>query len=99
MLRPSLCDYSDTYILVKGTISVANTAATGQSANDVDKKVIFKNCVPFTTCISRINNAQVNDAPYIDVVMPMCNFIEYSLNYSKTSGINYLFSIVEIYQL
>ena len=87
MLRPILCDYSDTYILVKGTITVANNAAAGQAANDVDKKVIFKNCVPFTTCISRINNAQINDAPYIDVVMTMHNLIEYSDNYSKTSGV------------
>ena len=87
MLRPILCDYSDTYILVKGTITVANNAAAGQAANDVDKKVIFKNCVPFTTCISRINNAQINDAPHIDVVMTMHNLIEYSDNYSKTSGV------------
>ena len=47
MLRSSLCDYSDTYILVKGNISVYNTAAVGADANNSNKKVIFKNCSPF----------------------------------------------------
>ena len=56
MLRSSLCDYSDAYILVKGNISVNNTAA----ANNTNKKVIFKNCAPFTDCISKINNTQVD---------------------------------------
>ena len=87
MLRSSLCDYSDAYILAKGTKTVANTAAAGQAANNVDKKVIFKNCAPFPSCINRINNTQIDDAQYIDVIMPMYNLIEYSDNYSKTSGI------------
>ena len=42
MLKSSLCDYSDAYILVKGTITVNNTAAAGADANDYNKKVIFK---------------------------------------------------------
>ena len=50
------------------------------------KKVIFKNCTPFTNCISKINNTQIDNAEYIDIVMPMYNLIEYSDNYSKTSG-------------
>ena len=51
MLRSSLCDYGDTYILVKGNITV-NTAADGAAAaNNTNKKVIFKNCTPFTSCI------------------------------------------------
>ena len=87
----SLCDYSDAYILVKGTITVANTAAAGEDANNTNKKVIFKNCVPFTSCISRTNNTQLYDAQYIDVVMPMYILIEYSDNYSKTSGILWRF--------
>ena len=81
MLRSSLCDYSDAYILVKGNISVNNTAAAGAA-----KKIIFKNCAPFTNCISKINNNQIDNAEYIDIVMPMYNLIEYSDNYSKTSG-------------
>ena len=86
MLRSSLCDYSDAYILVKGNISVNNTAAAGAAENNTNKKVIFKNCAPFTNCISKINNTQIDNAEYIDIVMPMYNLIEYSDNYSKTSG-------------
>ena len=50
MLRSSLCDYSDAYILVKGNISVNNIAAAYADANNTNKKVIFKNCAPFTKC-------------------------------------------------
>ena len=86
MLRSSLCDYSDAYILVKGNITVNNTAADGAAANNTNKKVIFKNCAPFTNCISKINNEQIDNAECIDIVMPMYNLIEYNDNYSKTSG-------------
>ena len=86
MLKSSLCDYSDAYILVKGTISVNNTAAAGAAANNTNKKVIFKNCAPFTNCISEINNTQKDNAKDIDIVMPMYNLIEYSDNYEKTTG-------------
>ena len=86
MLKSSLCDYSDAYILVKGTISANNTAAQGATANNTNKKVIFKNCAPFTNCISEINNTQVVNAKDIYIVMPMYNFIEYSDNYAKTTG-------------
>ena len=82
MLKSSLCDYSDAYILVKGTITVNNTAA----ANNTNKKVIFKNCAPFTNCISEINNTQIDNAKDINIVMPMYNLIEYSDNYAKTTG-------------
>ena len=64
-----------------------NIAAADPDANDLSKKVIFKNYAPFTCCISRTNNSQIDDAQYIDVVMPMYNLIEYSDKYSKTSGI------------
>ena len=86
MLRSSLCDYSDAYILVQGNIIVNNTADAGAAANNTGKKVIFKNCAPFTNCISKINNEQIDNAEYIDIVMPMYNLIEYSDNYSETSG-------------
>ena len=86
MLRSSLCDYSDAYILVKGNITVDNTADNGAAANNTNKKVIFRNCAPFTCCIRKINNEQINNAEYIDIVMSMYNLIEYSDNYSKTSG-------------
>ena len=86
MLKSSLCDYSGAYILVKGTISVNNTAADGAAANNTNKKVIFKNCAPFTNCISEINNTQIDNAKDIDIVIPMYNLIEYSDNYAKTTG-------------
>ena len=85
MQRSSLCDYSDAYILVKGNITVNNTAAAGAAANNTNKKVIFKNCAPFTNCISKINSTDIDNAKYIDIVMPMYNLIEYSDSYSKIS--------------
>ena len=86
MLKFNLCDYSDAYILVKGTIHVNSTAAQGAAANNTNKKVIFKNCAPFTNCIREINNTQIDNAKYIYIVMPMYNLIEYSDNYAKTTG-------------
>ena len=71
MLKSSLCDYSDAYILVKGTISANNTAAAGAAANNTNKKVIFKSCASFTNCISEISNTQIDNAKNIDIVMPM----------------------------
>ena len=85
MLKSSLYDYSDAYILVKGTISINNTAAQS-AANNTNKKVIFKNCAPLTNCISGINNTQIDNAKDVDIVMPMYNSIEYSDNYAKTTG-------------
>ena len=73
-------------MLVKGNVTVNNTAAEGAAVYNTDKKVIFKNCAPFTNCISKINNTDIDNAKYIDIVMPMYNLIEYSENYSKTSG-------------
>ena len=85
MLRPNLCDYSDAYILVKQTIAVNNTA-TAAAPNNRNKKLIFKNCTPFVKCISEINNIQIDSAKDIYIVLLMYNSIEYSDNYSKTSG-------------
>ena len=86
MLKSSLCDYSDTYILVKGTITIAGDDAAARQADERDKGVIFKNCAPFINCISEINNTQVDNAKDIDILMPMYNLTEYSENYSKTLG-------------
>ena len=69
MLKSRLCDYSDTYILVKGTITVNNTADADADANNTNKKVIFKNCAPFTNCISEINDTQADNAKDLDIVM------------------------------
>ena len=86
MLKSSLCDDSDAYIHVRRTITVNNTAAESAAANNSNKNVIFKNCAPFTNCISQINNTNLDNAKYLDIVIPMYNLIKYNNNYSKTSG-------------
>ena len=80
MLKTTLCGYSDAYVLVKGTMKVRNTAAADPNANDVGKKVIFKNRAPFINSISKINNTQSDNAKDIDVAMPIFNLTEYSDN-------------------
>ena len=88
MLRSNLCNYADSYILVKGAITITGEGdnAGEIQADERDKGVTFKNCAPFTKCISRINNADIDNAHDIDIVMPMHNLIEYSDDYSKASG-------------
>ena len=101
MLKSILCDYSDAYILVKGTISVNNTAAADAAVNNTNKKVIFKNCAPFTNCISEINRRKYDakdNAKDIDIVMPMYNLIEYSDNCAKKKQQEVCGNIVKIYQ-
>ena len=67
-------------------IVVLNMVAAGAAGNNANKKVIFKKCAPFTGCISKINNAQVDSAKDIDVLMPVYNLIDYSDDYSKNWG-------------
>ena len=88
MLKSSLCDYSDAYILVKGRITITRTGddAAARQADERNKGVIFKNCVPCINCKSEINNIEIDNAKDIDIVMPVYNLIEYSDSYSKTSG-------------
>ena len=87
MLKSSLCDYGDEYILVKGKITITGRGMDDAAiqADERDKGVAFKNWAPFANCISEINNTQVDNAKDIDIVMPMYNLIEYSDNYAKTS--------------
>ena len=83
-----MCDYSEAYILVSGTIRITGTGAD-HAATQVDERnkgVTFRNCAPFTNCISEINNTQIDNVKYTDVVMPLYDLIEYSNNYSKTLG-------------
>ena len=70
MLKSSLCDYSDAYILVKGTITITGAGynAVAIQADERDKGVVLKNCAPFTNCISEINNTQVDNAKDIDIL-------------------------------
>ena len=97
MVNGSLCGYSDAYILVEGRIT-----AVGQGADDAaiaagrnNKEVIFKNCALFIRCISKIYNAEVDNAEDLDIVMPMYNLLEYSENYAKTSCSLWQYCIAE----
>ena len=89
MLKFSLCDYSDAYILVSETITITGVGA-GDAVKRLDERnkgVILKNCAPSTDCVSEVNNTQIKKySKYLDVVLPMYNLIEYSDNYSKISG-------------
>ena len=76
------CDYSDPYIVVKGTIIVEGD----KYDKTRNKKLIFKNSAPFRSRISTINNTFIDNAENLDIVMPMRNLLEYSDNYSITSG-------------
>ena len=88
LLRSNLCDSADSNRLVKGTITItgAGDDAAARQADERNKSVTFKNCAPFTKCISRIYNTDIDNAHDIDILMPMYNLSEYSNNYSKTSG-------------
>ena len=83
VIKTNLCGYSDTYILVTGKI----TAADG----NVNTKLTFKNCAPFTSCVPQINDGHVEDAEDLDIIMPMYNLLEYSDNYEESSGSLYQF--------
>ena len=92
-IESSLCDYSDAYILVIGKIAVTRTIAAAR--DDIVKnnqpliaatQVAFKNCAPFKDCRTEINDTFVDYANFINITMPMYNLIEYSDNYSDTSG-------------
>ena len=87
-LESNLCDYSDAYILVTGNITVAG--------GNNNTKVAFKNCAPFRKCRTEINETFVDDAEHINIAMPMYNLIEYSDNYSDTSGSLWQFKRDEI---
>ena len=76
-IKSSLCDYSDAFISVTGNITV-------NAANDTN--VAFKNCAPFCTCKTLINDMFIDRAEHIYIAMPMNNVIQYSDNYSNTSG-------------
>ena len=94
MLRSNLCDYSDAYIFVKLVITVLKTAGAFAAVDNTNKKLILKNCAPFTDRINEINNVQVDDAPKLDIVMPMYNLIELSDAYLKTPYIKKFMAIL-----
>ena len=85
--RSTLCDCADAYIPVKGIIIItgAGDHDAARRADEINKDVIFKNCTPFTKCISKINDTEIENAQDIHIVMSMYNLIEYGNNYSKAS--------------
>ena len=87
-LESNLCDYSDAYISVTGNITA--------TPNNVVTQVLFKNCAPFKDCRTEINDTFVDYADFINITMPMYNLIEYSDNYSDTSGSLWQFKRDEI---
>ena len=87
LLKSSLCNYSDAYILVKETITVVAAGATAHARQDDknNQQAIFKNRSPFTDCVTDINNTKVKDAKDLDVVIPMYDLLGCSDNYSGTT--------------
>ena len=88
MLRSSLCGYADAYIHVKGKITITGEGhdPDAKRADERNKGIMLKNCAPFTKCVSKINDTEKDNAPDIDIAMPMYNLIESTDNYSKISG-------------
>ena len=83
VLKSNLCDFNDSYILVRGDITVTTSPTT---------QVSFKNCAPFTRCITKVDGITIDDAKDLDLVMPIHSLIEYSSNYSETTGILWFYS-------
>ena len=77
VFKANICDFKDAYILARGHITITGHQVT---------QVAFKNCAPFTKCIAKIDRTTTDDAEDLDLVMPMYNLIEYSSNYSETTG-------------
>ena len=78
VVKPNLCDYSDSYILVTGNIAVAG--------GDQNTLIAFKNCSPFIRCFTHLNDEHVERADNLDIIMNMYNLTEYSDNYADSSG-------------
>ena len=77
ILESNLRDYNDAYILVRDDVTFIAASAT---------QVAFKNCAPFSKCIPKIDEATIDDAEDLDLVMSMYSAIEHRSNYSKTTG-------------
>ena len=84
VLKSNLCDYNNAYILVRGDITIAG--------RNIVTDVAFKNCAPFTKCITKIDGTTVDEAQDLDLVTPMYNLIKYGSNYPETTGSLCLYS-------
>ena len=81
LIRSNLCNYSYAYRHVKGYVAVPKTAASSSPVNNGNRKVIFKNCIALTSCISQIIDTQEDDSKDIDILLPMYNLTEYGNAY------------------
>ena len=89
VLKSNLCDYNDVYILVRGDIiPVIHNNITPMA---------FKNCAPFIKFVTKMNGTTIDDAEDLDLVMPMCNLIEYSSNYSDTTGSGFVLKMKQLF--
>ena len=77
VIKLSLYDYSDAYILGTRDIKVADVGA--------DTNVAFKNCAPCKRCVTHINDEHIDTTENVDIIIPMYNLIEYRDNYSDAS--------------
>ena len=71
VLQSGLCNYSDAYLVVKGTINV-----TDPNNNAYDKKLAFENNAAVISCTTKINNAPIDNSEDLDLVMTVYNLIE-----------------------
>ena len=88
MLRSDLCDFSDTYIVVKGEVTITG----GSNSSRKNRPLAFKNNAPFIGCILKINNTLIDNAEDLDILMPMYNLLEYNkINTKKLQKNNWKF--------
>ena len=83
MLNPNLCDYIDAYILVRDDITIIGC--------NLQTEVAFKNCATFIMCITKIDGTTIDDADDLNLAMLMYNLLEYSSNYSDTTGSSWFY--------
>ena len=79
MLRSDLCNFSDAYIVLEGTITLEGD----NNVNKRNKNLAFKSNAPFINCISKINGIKIDNAEDLDLVMSLYNLLEYKKTIKK----------------
>ena len=77
-MKSNLCHYNNAYIIVRGDIIILGRNQTSEVAS--------KNCAPFIKCITKMDRTTIGDAEDLELVISIYNLIEYSSNYSDTTG-------------
>ena len=93
MLTSDLFDYSDAYIVTKGTTTVYDSNAN----NRINRELVFKNNALFRSCMLKVNNTVIDSTKELHIVISMYNLSEYSDNYSMISGSLWNYYRDEIY--